>query len=261
MALNSLQVKIIESSRVGPPPGTTPSHASLPFTFFDVRWMITPPFERLFFYPYCHTTLHFMTSLLLSLKHSLSLALETYYPLTGGFRRTPGTEDKLEHYYVEGDTVSFTVAKCDGPFEDLASDHKRDISQLDHLIPRLSKSKDDLQPLLAVQVTVFPEHGIVIGTTVHHAACDGTTSMQFIHAWAQACLSGAFVSSRVPFFDRSFISDPSNLYSSIIKIIKIIKRYYNFRKLFYSVTIGYVVKSLHYVLHATGCRLYDNSSF
>lgn len=122
----------------------------------------------------------------------------------------------IEHYYVEGDAVSFTVAECDdGRFEDLVSEGDRDVSQLDCLVPRLSKPENDeeLQPVLAVQVTVFPEQGIVIGTTVHHTACDGTTSMQFMHTWAETCLSGGPVSSRIPVFNRSIVSDPSNLYS------------------------------------------------
>ncbi|KAJ3688602.1 hypothetical protein LUZ61_017766 [Rhynchospora tenuis] len=212
MASTHIPIKILESSRVAPPPGTTPDHASLPFTYLDVFWILLPPVERLFFYRYPHSTTHFLSSFLPSLKSSLSLALKTYYPLAGGFRQIPGTDDRLEHYYVEGDAVSFTVAECSGQFEDLASDHERDVSQLECLVPVLPRL-EELQPLLAVQVTVFPDQGIVIGTSVHHTACDGTSSMQFIHAWAKTCLSGASVHSQVPVFDRSLISDPSNIYS------------------------------------------------
>ncbi|XP_078174854.1 malonyl-coenzyme:anthocyanin 5-O-glucoside-6'''-O-malonyltransferase-like [Carex rostrata] len=216
-----LPLKIIESSRVAPPPGTTPEHAILPFTYFDVFWIVVPPVERLFFYPYPHPTTHFLSSLLPSLKSSLSLALKTYYPLAGGFRRTSSTDDKLEHYYVEGDAVSFTVAECNNQFEfeHLASDHERDLLQLDCLVPELPKS-EELQPLLAVQVTVFPDQGIVIGTSVHHMACDGTSSMQFMHTWAETCLSGASVSSRIPIFDRTLISDPCNNYSFLYNQVK-----------------------------------------
>ncbi|XP_078165574.1 anthocyanin 5-aromatic acyltransferase-like [Carex rostrata] len=216
MASTSLPLKIMETSRVAPPPGTTPNCASLPFTFFDVFWIILPPVERLFFYPYCHPTTHFLSSLLPSLKRSLSLALATYYPLAGSYRLKPGTDNKLEHYYNEGDAVPFTVAECvDGRFEDLASDHERDVSQLDCLVPLLLKSGDDqeLKPVFAVQVTVFPDQGIVIGTSVNHTVCDGSTSMQFMHTWAETCLSGILSSSRVPVFDRSLVFDPSNLYS------------------------------------------------
>ncbi|XP_078174867.1 malonyl-coenzyme:anthocyanin 5-O-glucoside-6'''-O-malonyltransferase-like [Carex rostrata] len=207
-----LPLKTIESCRVAPPPGTKPDRTILPFTYFDVFWIVLPPVERLFFYPYPHPTKHFLTSLLPSLKSSLSLALKTYYPLAGGYRRTPGTDNKLEHYYVEGDAVSFTVAECNGPFEHLASDHERDVMQLRCLVPELPKS-EALQPLLTVQVTVFPDQGIVIGTSVHHTACDGRSSMQFMHTWSETCLSGTSVSSRVPVFDRTSISDPSDHYS------------------------------------------------
>ncbi|KAJ4778690.1 HXXXD-type acyl-transferase family protein [Rhynchospora pubera] len=212
MASTPLPTKILESSRIAPPPGTTPDHASLPFTYFDIFWIILPPVERLFFYRYPHPTTHFLSSFLPSLKSSLSLALKTYYPLAGGFRQIPGTDDSLELYYVEGDAVPFTVAECSGQFEDLASYHERDVSQLECLVPVLPR-QEELQPLLAVQVTIFPGEGIVIGTSVHHTACDGTSSMQFMHAWAETCLSGSSVSSPVPIFDRSLISDPSNNYS------------------------------------------------
>ncbi|XP_078166350.1 phenolic glucoside malonyltransferase 2-like [Carex rostrata] len=215
MASISLPLNIMETSRVAPQPGTTTNRAPLPFTFFDVFWINLPPVDRLFFYPYRHPTAHFISSHLPSLKHSLSLALATY-PLAGGYHLKPGTDGELEHYYKEGDTVSFTVAECvDGQFEDLASNHERDVSQLDCLVPLLPKSGDDeeLKPVFAVQVTVFPEQGIVIGTSLHHTVCDGSTSMQFMHTWAETCLSGVLSSSRVPVFDRSLVSDPSNLYS------------------------------------------------
>jgi Transferase family len=203
---------------VAPLPGTTPNYASLPFTFLDVFWLLLPPVDRLFFYPYRHPTTHFMSSFLPSLKHSLSHALTTYYPLAGGYRRKPGTDNMIEHYYEEGDAVSFTVVECvdgHGRFEDLVSERERDVSQLECLVPQLSKPENDkeLQPLLAVQVTVFPEQGIVIGTSIHHTACDGATSMQFMHSWAESCLSGGPVSSQVPIFDRSLVPDPTNLYS------------------------------------------------
>ncbi|XP_078152609.1 anthocyanin 5-aromatic acyltransferase-like [Carex rostrata] len=206
----------METSLVAPQLGTTPSHASLPFTFLDIFWLNKSSVDRLFFYPYRHPTAHFLSSHLPSLKHSLSLTLTAYYPLAGGYRRKLGTDDEIVLHYNEGDGVCFTVAECvDHRFEDLASDHERDVSHLDCLVPLLPKPKDDEEskPVLAVQVTVFPEQGIVIGTSVHHVVCDGTTSMQFMHTWAKTCLSGTVLSSQVPIFDRSLVPDPSNLYS------------------------------------------------
>ncbi|KAJ3697191.1 hypothetical protein LUZ61_000896 [Rhynchospora tenuis] len=218
MASTHLPIKIIESIRVAPPPGTTPNKASLPFTYFDVQWIMLPPVERLFFYHYPHPTTHFISSFLPSLKYSLSQALKTYYHLAGGFRQIHGsTDERLEHYYVEGDAVSFTVVECNGPFEELASDHERDVSQFEYLVPVLPRS-GELQSLFSVQVTVFPDRGIVIGISIHHTACDGTSSMQFMHTWAETCLSGASASSAVPIFDRSLISDPSNMYSFFYNI-------------------------------------------
>ncbi|KAF3321450.1 malonyl-coenzyme A:anthocyanin 3-O-glucoside-6''-O-malonyltransferase-like protein [Carex littledalei] len=223
MASNPLPLKIIDTSRVAPPPSITPDCASLPFTFFDLIMTTFTPVERLFFYSYRHPTVHFLSSHLPSLKRSLSLTLATYYPLAGGYRRKPGTDNELEHYYKEGDGVSFTVAECvDGRFEDLANDYERDVSQLDCLVPLLPKSGDDEEskPVLAVQVTVFPEQGIVIGTWMNHTVCDGSSFMPFMHTWSETCLSGVLSSSWVPVFDRSLFSDPSNLYPFYYKQIQ-----------------------------------------
>ncbi|KAJ3678615.1 hypothetical protein LUZ60_002418 [Juncus effusus] len=207
-------IKLIEESRVAPPPGSAPKNASLPFTFFDIFWIYLPPVDRLFFYPYPHPTSHFVSSLLPSLKSSLSLTLEKYYPLAGNYRRTPDTEDKFEHYYTDGDSISFTVAESDGNFDNLSKDQEREVSLFEGLVPKLQKS-NDLQPLFSVQVTIFPNQGIIIGTSVNHTACDGSSSMQFTQAWAATCRSGGapLPSSQVPIFDRNLIPDPSNLYS------------------------------------------------
>ncbi|KAJ3678616.1 hypothetical protein LUZ60_002419 [Juncus effusus] len=223
MATKTPTFKSIESTRVAPPPNSTPDNVSLPFTFFDVYWVSFPPVERLFFYPYSHSTSHFLSFTLPSLKSSLSLTLKTYYPLAGHFRLTPQTKDKFEHYYVEGDSVSFLVVESDGKFEDFSKDQEREVSSLEFLVPELPKN-EELQPLFVVQVTVFPQQGVVIGTTIHHSACDGTSSMQFMHSWAATCLSETLAPShKVPIIDRTFISDPSNLYSVFYGISKMIK--------------------------------------
>ncbi|KAJ4778691.1 HXXXD-type acyl-transferase family protein [Rhynchospora pubera] len=214
MSSKSPDLRVIEATRVAPPQGTIAGHATLPLTFFDVLWVHLPyPFvERLFFYRYPHPTSQFVSSLLPSLKSSLSLTLEKFYPLSGNLRLIPETDDKFEICYIEGDSVSFTVAECNEKFEDFAGYHEREVSRFQNFIPQLLKS-DELQPLFAVQVTVFPDAGIAIGITVHHAACDGTSSMQFMHEWAATCRSQTRTSSQGPLIDRNLISDPCNLYN------------------------------------------------
>ncbi|XXG39042.1 hypothetical protein AAC387_Pa01g0102 [Persea americana] len=113
-------VEVLELSRVAPPPGSV-SEASLPLTFFDVFWIVLPPVQRLFFYefsPTNTTTSHFFNSLLPHLKHSLSLALQLFYPLAGNLILSPQTGEH-EVRYVEGDSISFTVAESTADFHQL----------------------------------------------------------------------------------------------------------------------------------------------
>nr|CAD1820979.1 unnamed protein product [Ananas comosus var. bracteatus] len=73
-------------------------------------------------------------------------------------------------------------------------------------------------PLAAVQVTVFPSRGICVGLSVHHVACDDSSSMHFVRSWAAACqLGGAEPPATAPpFYDRSVIADPNGLCSKTL---------------------------------------------
>ncbi|KAJ6792437.1 putative coumaroyl-CoA:anthocyanidin 3-O-glucoside-6''-O-coumaroyltransferase 2 [Iris pallida] len=213
-------MKVLEQSRVSPSPASVaPQPASLPLTFFDILWLYTSPVERLFLYPFPHSTVVFTESYLPNLKSSLSLALHHFYPLAGKLRRSPESADRYELHYAEGDSVSLTVAETDLDFLDLVGYHARDSNKLSSLVPRLPQLDDDNRPLLAIQVTLFPDHGIGIGFTVHHAACDGFNSTHFIKSWASSCKSSGHVSlvPPAPSFGRSVIVDPCNLYSEFLR--------------------------------------------
>ncbi|XP_008797924.3 malonyl-coenzyme A:anthocyanin 3-O-glucoside-6''-O-malonyltransferase-like [Phoenix dactylifera] len=213
MASKFPALRVLENSRVSPPPGSV-APASLPLTFFDVIWLVQHPVERLFFYDFPNPIAHFIDSCLPNLKSSLSVTLHHFFPLAGNIRRSPGSDDRYEIAYVDGDSVSFTVAEHDGDFHDFSDDHGCDISKLRQLVPQLPKAQD-AQPSLAVQVTVFPNHGIAIGVSINHAACDGSSSMHFMKSWASACKSGGSMPEVAPppLFDRTLISDPRGLYS------------------------------------------------
>ncbi|KAJ4769153.1 HXXXD-type acyl-transferase family protein [Rhynchospora pubera] len=217
----SAHPKIIETSLVFPPAGSVPG-TSIPLTFFDVIWLSFAPVERLFFYPFHHSTSHFTSYCLPALKSSLSLTLQSFFPLAGNIRLTPETTDKYEIYYKGGDSVALTVAESDR-YDEVFSDHPRQISKLKTLLPRLSKSESSgLQPVLAIQVTVFPSHGLVIGTTLHHSACDGKGSVNFMCTWATICHTNysKVLQASTPFrieVDRSIIPDPDgSLYTAIL---------------------------------------------
>ncbi|XP_058092123.1 phenolic glucoside malonyltransferase 2-like [Magnolia sinica] len=201
-------VKLLEVSRVSPPPSSI-TDASLPITLFDVVWLQLPPVQRLFFYQFPQnpdntiTTTHFINTLLPKLKHSLSLSLRLFFPLAGNLTRSPNNGEH-EIRYVNGDSVSFTVAESDADFHLLMANHPRDVMELHPLVPQLPVSDPQNQPLLALQVTIFPDSGICIGTCIHHAVADGSSSMHFMKSWASICQSGdeSLIRSR-PFYDRS----------------------------------------------------------
>lgn len=67
-------------------------------------------------------------------------------------------------------------------------------------------------PLLAIQVTVFPNYGVCFGfTNSHVVADDGSSFFSFIQAWAslakQVMLKVNASNFRIPCYDRSSIKD------------------------------------------------------
>ncbi|CAL9076264.1 unnamed protein product, partial [Musa acuminata var. zebrina] len=207
-------------SQVSPATGSL-LETTLPLTFFDVMWLNRDPVERLFFYRFPDPTCNFMQAVVPALKSSLSVALQSFYPFAGRIRRCPGCCDKYEMDYVDGDSVSFALAEHGGDFEYLSGSHARNVSELLPLIPRIAESGDD-RLLLAVQVTLFPDRGVAVAVTFHHAVCDGTGFKQFMASWASACrsaLSGQEVAvPPTPLFDKTVITDPRGLYTVFSKM-------------------------------------------
>ncbi|XP_074559089.1 malonyl-coenzyme A:anthocyanin 3-O-glucoside-6''-O-malonyltransferase-like [Curcuma longa] len=208
----SPELRVISSYQVSPPPGTV-GDSTLPLTYLDLFWLGAGSVERVFFYPLAVSASHFVHSVVPSLESSLSVALRNFYPLAGKIRHSAARADGYELHYADGDSVLFTVAEYSGDFDDLSSDHPRLFNDLLPLLPELPQSSTGGNGLrlLAVQATLFPERGVAIGITVHHAACDGSSTIQFVSAWATAC-AGAGVAPP-PLIDRSIISDPDDLYS------------------------------------------------
>ncbi|KAL5992240.1 hypothetical protein ACLOJK_013156 [Asimina triloba] len=184
------KTQLLETCRVGPPPGSLP-HTSLPLTAFDVVWLVQPPVQRLFFYqfPQRVTATHFVNILLPKLKRSLSLSLRFFFPFAGNLTLSPVSGEQ-QITYVDGDSVSLTICQSNADFWQLAANHPRCATEFHPLVPQLPKSDPQKQPLLALQVTVFPDSGICIGTNVHHVVADGSSYMRFMKAWAAICRLG-----------------------------------------------------------------------
>lgn len=67
-------------------------------------------------------------------------------------------------------------------------------------------------PLMAIQVTVFPNTAICIGVTFCHVAADGRAFHHFMKSWASICRTGGGGDlSPLPFHNRAVIKDPNGL--------------------------------------------------
>ncbi|KAF9667107.1 hypothetical protein SADUNF_Sadunf16G0298500 [Salix dunnii] len=79
-------------------------------------------------------------------------------------------------------------------------------------VPRLSAS-DVKVPVLALQITLFPDKGFSIACAAHHAALDGKSSILFMKAWAHLCKHSSCLlpDELIPFFDRAVFQDPEGI--------------------------------------------------
>jgi len=220
----SHSVKVIDRVQVSPPPGSVPT-TSLPLTFFDFPWLLCPPMERLFFHELPYPALYFMHNILPSLKNSLSLALQHFFPLASNLI-CPLSPHKPYILFNDGDSIPFTIVESTMDFDQIIGDQAGDVTELHALVPkwpptRVTSDGKRVVPLLALQVVVFPNSGICIGTKFCHVVADGMAFNHFMKSWASifrsrenmACLE----KSMLPSHDRSGIKDPFALDSIFSK--------------------------------------------
>ncbi|KAM0918414.1 hypothetical protein ACQ4PT_008959 [Festuca glaucescens] len=219
-------VTVLGQCQVSPwpsPPAGKPR--SLPLTFYDLAFWDVPPVQRLFFYD--NTDLlggpEFLLSELPLFEKSLAAALHHFYPLAGKLPCGMPEAAAPEIVFSDGDSVRLTVAVGDDNFEDLAGDHPRDTARLRALLPPLLRNggggSQCSQDVLAIQLTVFPLAGICIGTTLHHAVCDGSSYVHFMRTWAAIHRCGllehrggkSMAVQAPPLFDRSVVQDNDGL--------------------------------------------------
>ena len=116
------------------------------------------------------------------------------------------------------DAVGFTVAESGDDFHELYGNHARDCARFYPLVPPLPPGTEAGRPVLALQVTLFPDAGVALGATVSHAVADGSTSAHFLKTWARICRLGTggmppghVVARDLPSYDRSVVRDPRDL--------------------------------------------------
>lgn len=103
----------------------------------------------------------------------------------------------------------------------LTGNRPRYVNEFYPLVPELPTSvscEEQLLPMLAVQITVFPNSGICIGLAYHHVAADGRTFNNFMKTWASFCSHGdSFSIKSLPSFDRKVIVDSHGLEGIFLK--------------------------------------------
>lgn len=216
--LMATSTSIVERCQVAPSSGA-PAELLLPLVYSDIVFLSQNPIELVLFYNLPCTQSQFLDNIAPKLKHSLSLTLKHFSPLAGHifFPLTSGTMP-VSHY-VNGDSVSLTVALSDADFNHHSGNHSRDSDQLRDFVapfPPPDYLSDFIKfSVAAFQVTLFPNQGIGIGITQHHAIGDGSTAVHFINMWASiAKLNGdlhLLASKSLPFYDRSGFEDANSL--------------------------------------------------
>nr|GMD33462.1 malonyl-coenzyme A:anthocyanin 3-O-glucoside-6''-O-malonyltransferase-like [Ipomoea batatas] len=227
-------VTVLEQIPVAPPPEGTPK-ITLRLTFLDVLWLHMGPVHRLIFYQHPISRTHFLETLIPAMKHSLSLTLRHYTPLVGRVIVSADNSILPEIRYEEGDTVLLVLAESEGDFGHLTSDHAKSCTDFHPLVPALppaSRAPDGsaVVPVLALQVTLFPDVGICVGVTNHHATGDASCIFRFMKAWEffsnladKTTSSVSLPPEFVPAYDRTMIRDPKGLESLFWDNIKNIK--------------------------------------
>ncbi|ESW08697.1 hypothetical protein PHAVU_009G066800 [Phaseolus vulgaris] len=131
---------------------------------------------------------YFMENLLKKLKHSLSLTLSHFYPLSG--RLVTHKTQQPPSYTVSvdcnnSDGARFIYATLDVTISDLLSpvdtpsvfhsffDHHKALNHDGHTMP-----------LLSIQVTELVD-GVFIGCSMNHSLGDGTSYWNFFNTWSQ----------------------------------------------------------------------------
>ncbi|KAL3508544.1 hypothetical protein ACH5RR_027945 [Cinchona calisaya] len=135
----------------------------------------------------------------------------------------PSNNAMPELRYVAGDSITLILVEYDYDFHFLKGNHPRkadDFHPLFHKLPRISnihESRDSPKniPLLALQVTIFPNFGMAKGFSFHHVLGDGISNISFIKAWASINKFGGdaefLASDSLPCFNRSLCKDPNRL--------------------------------------------------
>ncbi|XP_028783214.1 coumaroyl-CoA:anthocyanidin 3-O-glucoside-6''-O-coumaroyltransferase 2-like [Neltuma alba] len=215
--------KFLEQSKVGP--AISPGRTTLPLTFLDISLAGPIYVRRQFFYHFPYPPHYFIRTTLPSLKHSLSVALQHFFPLAGNLLCPPPPQKPFIRCSRD-DSITLTVVEsASDNFNHYSANCPRNLRELDSLVPELSWSTVDgnvdgtddptfVFPIVALQVTVFPNAGLCIAITYCHVM-DANCCSHFMKTWASIRrFDGGdmtFLDKSPPSYDREVIKDPSGL--------------------------------------------------
>ena len=133
-------------------------------------------------------------------------------------------------FSIQRVTVSFIVNESTADFNHLTADHARHFQEFQPLVTKLPPATASMssngtsgclqQPLMAIQVTIFPNIGISIGVAFCLVAADGKKLAHFMKSWASVHSSQGdltCLNNSLPNFNRDLIKDPLELASLFMK--------------------------------------------
>nr|QWS71081.1 BAHD-type malonyltransferase 4 [Digitalis lanata] len=205
-------VSVLERCRVAPSDGAA-EELKLPFTFFDMFWVELHLVQRLLFYKCPCSKSHFVDEIVPNIKRSLALALKHFLAFAGNFVYPLSPTSLPEIQYKIGDSISVTFSVSNDDFHYFIENQARGADKfypfLPQLPPTIHGADSRLIPIIAVQVTLFPGSGMVVGLTNHHVVGDASSTVSFIKAWTSICKFGDDAQFVLPLYDRCLIKDPN----------------------------------------------------
>ncbi|XP_020699406.1 phenolic glucoside malonyltransferase 2-like, partial [Dendrobium catenatum] len=122
-------------------------------------------------------------------------------------RPSPNSDGQFEITCEEDDSITINIFEfISDKFRNISGHYSKTFKNFCLLVPKIGKTSLGGQfPRISIQITIFSNHGLCIGFAIHHAACDGFGSMQFIWSWTAACRSTEPTLDDIspPFLDRS----------------------------------------------------------
>ncbi|KAL8502268.1 hypothetical protein ACS0TY_021408 [Phlomoides rotata] len=217
---------VLDRCQIQPSPDTV-AELTLPLLHFDITWLYFHPVQRLLFFHLPCSKHHFLEVIVPELKQSLLTTLNHFLPLAGNIVH-PIDSGRPFSRFVIGDSVLLTIAECNKDFRHFTGNHPRVSDEFYAFVPQLPPAKNTsdavILPVFSIQMTLFPEQGVCLGFTNHHAIGDASTIVRFIKSWASVNRFGddskLIDDKSLPFYDRTSVEDSEGLDSKYWELVK-----------------------------------------